>query len=67
MTCTPIRLPDRSIAIVCTRGRRRTPRCALCERPGSYQCDARNPLGHGTCDRWLCEEHRIAAGNVDYA
>lgn len=69
MTCTPIRFPDGQTGIVCTRGRWRTPRCsvALCERPGRYQCDARNGLGHGTCDRWLCEAHRVPAGhNVDY-
>lgn len=69
MTCIPVRLPGGGTAIVCTRGSRRTPRCSMakCERPGRYQCDAKNALGHGTCDRWLCEMHRTSAGgNVDY-
>jgi hypothetical protein len=58
MTCEIVKLPDDTSAIVCG-SRRRPARCFMCERRGLYQCDAAK--GDGTCDRYLCDVHRISA------
>jgi hypothetical protein len=70
MTCEPIRLPNGTPAIVCTRGRRRRQKCWFrgCSADALYQCDA--PMSDrksGTCDRHVCEAHRTRAGrDVDF-
>lgn len=67
MTCEHVRIGG-TVAIVCTRGRRRRPQCQEpgCTRPGERQCDF--PIGKGkTCDRYLCTGHAVPQGpNRDY-
>lgn len=61
MTCTPIKMPDGSTAILCERGRRGR-QCSEpgCSRPAVVLCDY--PLSgrkaSRTCSRALCEGHR---------
>ncbi len=46
----------RPIVLACTRGRR-WPKCVVCHRPASVQCDARSVSATGvvrTCDAQLC-------------
>lgn len=64
MPCTPFRTPDGVSGIVCTRGRRRTPRCSVdgCKAPSGFQCDHRGPSGK-TCDRHLCAIHAHEVGS----
>ena len=70
MTCETIRLSDGTTGIVCTRGRRRLPKCSVkgCRDEGVYQCDAPAPRKKsGTCDKHLCGEHRVSVRQgVDY-
>lgn len=63
MPCTPFRLPGGISGIVCTRGRKRAPRCSVvgCNATSCFQCDHRNRLGK-TCDRNLCAVHAHQVG-----
>lgn len=61
MPCDPVKLPDGTQALVCTRGRRGTSlrkwRC-FCGLAGGLQCDWK--IGDGaTCDVHLCPEHAL--------
>jgi hypothetical protein len=62
MPCTPFRLPGGS-GIICTRGRRRAPRCSVqgCATASEFQCDYRTKPGK-TCDRHLCAVHAHQVG-----
>lgn len=60
MTCNPVDLGNGVVAIVCSRGSGRRPKCSErgCSRPSRYQCDY--PIAEGeTCDRHLCAVHRV--------
>jgi hypothetical protein len=62
MTCAPMNLGN-GVAIVCSRGRQRAPKCSVrgCRNASRYQCDY--PIAEGeTCDRHLCAEHRVPQG-----
>lgn len=63
MPCAPFRMPDGTRGIVCTRGRRRAPRCSVegCNAPSGFQCDHRGARGK-TCDRHLCAVHAHQVG-----
>lgn len=63
MPCTPFRLPGGFSGIVCTRGRRRAPRCSVegCNAASGFQCDHRGARGK-TCDRHLCAVHAHQVG-----
>lgn len=52
MPCTEIQLQNGSVAIMCSRGRRR--RCFDCGKLGAtLQCDGPVAVGK-TCDRHIC-------------
>ncbi len=58
MHCTRIKLPNGTVAIVCSSHRpgRRVHRCEFCAHEAGFQCDWK--IGEGkTCDRWLCTDH----------
>lgn len=60
MPCTPVKLPDGTVAIVCGRSRR-GPSCKDCRAPATLLCDY--PVGAGkTCDRRVCEGHAHEIG-----
>ncbi len=63
MPCTPFRLPGGFSGIVCTRGRRRAPRCSVdgCNALSNFQCDFHMKPGK-TCDRHLCAVHAHQIG-----
>lgn len=53
--------------IVC--GDRPKPKCYICGKPAPFLCDyiLQFSLENPTCDRPLCEEHRVKKGpNIDY-
>ena len=55
--------------ILCHSGRRPEPKCYVCGRPAPYLCDYVLEFGleNPTCDRPLCEQHRIKIGSgIDY-
>ena len=66
MTCGTMRLPGGTAAIVCTRGRRRRLNCGVtgCSGEARWQCDFAVGAGQ-TCDRWLCERHRVPGPDPD--
>jgi hypothetical protein len=64
MPCTPFRLPGGISGIVCTRGRKRAPRCSVagCKAISGFQCDY--PVTPGkSCDRHLCAKHAHEIGS----
>jgi hypothetical protein len=63
MPCTPFRTADGITGIVCTRGRKRAPRCSVpgCNATSGFQCDYR-VQGGKTCDRHLCAVHAHQVG-----
>lgn len=57
MHCARVKLPDGTVAIVCTSGgrgyRERAHRCECGQKTARLQCDWK--LGSGkTCDKWIC-------------
>ena len=66
MTCEWVRLPQGGAAMVCRPpARRRKCQEPGCHAAGLFQCD--HPTRRGTCDRYLCQGHRIAQGDgVDF-
>lgn len=71
MGCDRIDLGNGTTAIVCSRGRRRTPKCQEpgCAWAGERQCDypLRGEKAGKTCDRYLCRRHAQRVGpNKDY-
>lgn len=64
MPCTPFSLPGGISGIVCTRGRKRAPRCSVagCNAPSGFQCDHCAKSGK-TCDRHLCAVHAHQVGD----
>lgn len=75
MTCTPIRMSDGTVGIICTRVRQRRRICQVpgCFRPAERQCDFKldrlrykRNSGSTTCDHWLCVRHAVNFGDKDY-
>ena len=51
--------------LICSRGRKKPPKCVACDQPSVALCDF--PVNGGTCDAPMCEDHRKPiARNVDY-
>lgn len=68
MTCKTVKIGN-TAAIVCQRGRRKTPKCKNCgQRPGTLLCDYPDAKhDSGTCDRRLCRICAVAVGpDLDY-
>ncbi len=60
MTCTPIKLDNGGVAIVCTP-RQRAKRCSACGRAARLLCDWK--IGDGkTCDKPICAMHAQEVG-----
>jgi hypothetical protein len=66
MTCTPFKLPDGTVAILCNRGRRKPPPpCSCCGRRSSRLCDFK--IGRRRCSKPLCTECAVHVGeDLDY-
>ncbi|VWB97369.1 hypothetical protein BLA15816_04704 [Burkholderia lata] len=64
MPCIPFRFPDGMSGIVCTRGRKRAPRCSVpgCQASSAFQCDFHTTTVK-TCDRHLCAVHAHEVGD----
>lgn len=66
MACDVRRSKDgQFIAVVCSRGQRRPPKCAFCDQLSTKLCDY--PVTqHKTCDAPICNAHAKKQGkNLD--
>jgi len=65
MGCESVKLGDLGFATVCSRGRRKAPKCAYCSQPSTKLCDGKREKG--TCDRPMCPAHvSITSGSTDF-
>lgn len=63
MVCRTYKLPDGTMAMVCSRGQKRH-FCAACRKPATLQCDAPTAARpSGVCDRYICVKCAIDLGD----
>lgn len=63
MSCDPVMLDNKVMAIVCSRGRRKPGVCSIakCGIYTKYLCDYPASKGR-TCDANLCSRHAVTVG-----
>jgi len=67
--CEDVTLEDGSRMILCHSGSRPEKKCYICGHPAPYLCDYVLEFGleNPTCDRPMCNAHRVKIGNdIDY-
>lgn len=62
MTCEIVKMKDGTPAILCSHTRR-APKCSVCGRPSSKQCDFPTRSRSGTCDKFLCDKCAVPFGD----